>query len=770
MSTQQHNTRTNRPISTNTTTTYNKIHNMDISPQRDQRRGGSSCNCKWVLAIIFLILVALVIVCLYYLVRYENQCIADTNNKKKCQQMDCILLASTLISPIKTNINPCNNFYEYSCGLQEYSALQDINTFIDTIEYQSNVDLKNAIEEQQKQQNNESHKYMANLFKYYNSCLNTDAIIAQEVNPLRSIINSLNGWPVLEGNDWGLKHYHWINTYVMIRKMGLNADTLIKFSIEKDIRQVNSSQYIIAIDAPDFDVTADRLKTMSKDYINVMVTFATMMGANKDYANNDLLEVLVFEEELILLSNWPSYKQNYQNLTNDYITVKELYNRAPNINWLQLLTEFFGSHVNDDMEVRLLAPLYITKLSPKLPHTNPRTLANYLIWKVIYHYSSLLSPKWQKPVTNFRLITDDYLRPSRWQTCVQQMKTMMPIEMANVYLNKYFNKQHRDEAISMIDKIKESFVKSVDENKWMTTSVKTIAKRKILLMKSRIGFPIELTDHHNYRVNSWLSPNIEITDDYFSNTLKLNQFLWDKHKELLFDLNQNTTIRILQNWMKPTEFAVKYRHEDNVVMISDLMINGFFKQDLPKSIIYGTLGLLISEQMLSMFDDKGRHYDEHGIYGTNWWDSTTTNGFRTYANCYEKQMNDFDVIIARKTMTESHIQFLRNMFMKDKETVSLTFDAYKLAIGAKGVDSGIMGFNETADTLFWLSVANTYYKHSNYQKRLIDDKVLIEFRINLIASTIDQFAKKFKCTVIGYHCYQCYSLVIISRQLIVFYK
>ena len=48
----------------------------------------------------------------------------------------------------------------------------------------------------------------------------------------------------------------------------------------------------------------------------------------------------------------------------------------------------------------------------------------------------------------------------------------------------------------MINNIKESFIKIVDKNEWMSDSVRAKAMEKILLMELRIGFPKELLDEN----------------------------------------------------------------------------------------------------------------------------------------------------------------------------------------------------------------------------------------------------------------------------------
>lgn len=124
----------------------------------------------------------------------------------------------------------------------------------------------------------------------------------QDIKPLNELLDELSGWPVVRGDKWEIKdkYYHWINTYIMMRKIGINANSLFKLSIQRDIR--NGSRFIAHIDQPEFTLTKDNLND-SEHYFSLMVKMAQMMGADRVDAQNDLLDVLVLEKELIQVND-----------------------------------------------------------------------------------------------------------------------------------------------------------------------------------------------------------------------------------------------------------------------------------------------------------------------------------------------------------------------------------------------------------------------------------------------------------------------------------
>ncbi|CAG2175519.1 unnamed protein product, partial [Oppiella nova] len=146
----------------------------------------------------------------------------------------------------------------------------------------------------------------------------------------------------------------------------------------------------------------------------------------------------------------------------------------------------------------------------------------------------------------------------------------------------------------------------------MSDGVKSKANEKIKLMKLGIGFPQDVRDDN--QMDNWLTTEIS-RKDYFENTLRLNRFSVDKQMEKLFINKINNNINVnLERGVNPADIIIKYRGEDNTLLISNLIINGLYREDVPMSLNFGSFGVLISEQMLNILSEVGRLYDENGVY------------------------------------------------------------------------------------------------------------------------------------------------------------
>ena len=59
----------------------------------------------------------------------------------------------------------------------------------------------------------------------------TAGIKSYGVNPMRDVMDSLGGWPVVVGNKWDNTTFDWINVTEIMRKLGYSADMVVQFKV-----------------------------------------------------------------------------------------------------------------------------------------------------------------------------------------------------------------------------------------------------------------------------------------------------------------------------------------------------------------------------------------------------------------------------------------------------------------------------------------------------------------------------------------------------------
>ena len=142
---------------------------------------------------------------------------------------------------------------------------------------------------------------------FYQSCMDISSIESRGVQPLLSVLKAMGGWPLLEGPDWEArnKNFKWYELVYRFRDLGYSVDYLHDFSVTADLK--NSSWRILDLDQPSFGLSREYLLRGLQDplvvaYYTYMTQVATLLGADRQQAELQMLEVLMFETQLANIS------------------------------------------------------------------------------------------------------------------------------------------------------------------------------------------------------------------------------------------------------------------------------------------------------------------------------------------------------------------------------------------------------------------------------------------------------------------------------------
>lgn len=204
------------------------------------------------------------------------------------------------------NVNPCDNFYNFACGIfVEKKGIHDRNKASSILET-----LKNDIIEEVRRivvsnvTKNDIDPFIV-VKKFYQKCIDRPEIEELNSEPLLKVMKQLGGMPILTPN-WNESAFKWEKTANEMVDVGFVTDYLVEMSIDVDPR--NISKNIIWIHQPymNFDYNLYYYDSLQqglgnieiKAYYDYMLELTGLLGADKSTNRDEMKDVLDFETSI----------------------------------------------------------------------------------------------------------------------------------------------------------------------------------------------------------------------------------------------------------------------------------------------------------------------------------------------------------------------------------------------------------------------------------------------------------------------------------------
>lgn len=88
-----------------------------------------------------------------------------------------------------------------------------------------------------------------NVKKLYQACFNTQVIENRGVTPVLTVLNSMGGWPVVDGDNWDGNSWTWQQSAINSLIYGYSVSSFISFSVSSDNK--DSTKRIIRVRIPE---------------------------------------------------------------------------------------------------------------------------------------------------------------------------------------------------------------------------------------------------------------------------------------------------------------------------------------------------------------------------------------------------------------------------------------------------------------------------------------------------------------------------------------
>jgi putative endopeptidase len=628
------------------------------------------------------------------------------------------------VSSLDRSIDPCVDFYKFSCGGWEknnpipadqagwsvYAKLANDNQQFLWGILEDDAKAQNRIPVQQK------------VGDYFAACMNTSAIDAAGVKPIEPALAEVDGLKTRAEIIAALPrlHHEFAGSFFFGSGTGQDA--------------IDSSTVIVELAAgglglPDRDYytkTDPKSVKLREQYTAYIQQLLALTGESSDQAKADADATLRIETALAKASLTRVQRRDPHN-TYHMETIAELAQIAPSIDW-SLYFKVQGAPGVAKLNVS--QPEFIRAVEAELSTEDVQALRGYLRFHLLTAAASYLAHPYEQASFDFYSTT---LRgvpamPPRWKTCTRAVDRNLGEALGQEFVRRTFSADTKAKTQLMTEQIETAMQHEIETLPWMSDATKAEAQRKLHAIRNKIGYPNKWRDYSTLEVKA---------DDYYGDVQRSYRFedarRWNKLGKPVDRDEWGMTPPTVNAYFSPQMNDINFPAGVLQPPLYDPK-----EDDAPN---YGNTGATIGHELTHAFDDEGRQFDAKGNL-RDWWTPDDAKGFEDRINCVRDQYAGYVIV------DDIHI----NSKLTSGEDVAdiggtlLAYIAWKKQTEGQTLTS-TDGF--TPDQRFFVGMAQWACENErpeNQRVSAITNPHSPGFaRINGVVSNMPEFQKAFSC-------------------------
>ena len=419
-----------------------------------------------------------------------------------------------------------------------------------------------------------------------------------------------------------------------------------------------------------------------------IVNLFKLAGFEEEVAIDNMQRIMAIEQQIAV----PYYSQEQQRdpeANYHKISVDELTSICGGFDWKTYLK---NNRYDKTTEVDLGQPEPVAKSCEILMTAPLEDLKIYYEWAVISGYAQVLSDDFSDETFEFRRkLTGAEQKTPRWKNAVSLVDNIMSDAVGQMFVEKYFPPQAKDEMIELIENLRTSLGNRIKAQEWMSDETKAVALDKLAAYGVKVGYPDKWDDLSKLEID----PSKSLLEN-----IKAAQFFyWN----LNYDKEYNKPVDREKWEMSPQTVNAYYNPMNNEICFpAGFLQPPLFDLNSDAAANYGSIGVVIGHEMTHGFDDQGRQFDKDGNL-RQWWSEEDIAAFQIPA---EQLAVYFDSlwVIPGELKANGHLCLGENI--ADHGGLNIAYDAFQMWQQKHGKLTDDNGF--TPEQRFFLSYANVW--------------------------------------------------------------
>jgi endothelin-converting enzyme/putative endopeptidase len=530
------------------------------------------------------------------------------------------------VSSMDRTIDPCEDFYQYSCGgwrqknpipsdqsgWSVYAKLhQDNLAFLRSI-LESASAAASRTDAQQK------------IGDFYAACMDLNAIDSAGDSPISAVGGRITKAVTERHLEALLAELH----------SGVMGRSFFGFEAGQDFSDASVIMPFVTaggLGLPDRDYYLEsdaRSKDIRAGYIDHVARVLALAGDTPQMAYRRALAVMRIETVLARASLTRVERRDPRKL-NHRLSLEVLQKLTPHFDWSLYLA---ARGLQSTHHVTVTEPRFVKAFDRILASQSSSDLSSYLTWHVLHASASHLSAAYRRENFAFygKTLRGQAEEKPRWNTCVALIDQHLGDALGREFVAKAFSSDQKQATLRMTKQIEDEMRRDIESLSWMSAATKRQALVKLDSVVNKIGYPDRWRDYSALQIQG---------GDYFGNLNRATQF---EAKRQLAKIGKPLD---RSEWMMtpPTVNAYYDPQMNDINFPAGVLQPPLYDASLDDAPNYGDTGGTIGHELTHGFDDEGRRFDAKGNL-TDWWTGEDAKAFEERAQCVVDQYAQYVVV------------------------------------------------------------------------------------------------------------------------------